>query len=106
MLRGCHALLAGICWVQNGLSARRGERSIPAAGGESEQQRGRRAIFIATLWAVGLWAIFYVARQCGPTQALRSRLENRPNSLRQRHSYLATSTRGGGTFQNRFSSGV
>jgi hypothetical protein len=24
--------LAGICWVQNGLSARRGERSIPAGG--------------------------------------------------------------------------
>src|SRR5271163_4872588 len=56
----------------------------------TDEQRGRRPIFNATLRAGASWLFFRVARSTHMTQiwALRSRLEKQPTDLRRRHHYL------------------
>jgi hypothetical protein len=56
----------------------------------TDEQRGRRPIFNATLRAGASWLFFRVARSTRMTQiwALRSRLEKQPTDLRRRHHYL------------------
>ncbi len=60
----------------------------------TDEQRGRRPIFIATLWAGASWLFFRVARSTRMTQiwALRSRLEKQPTDLRQYTSYFGDRT--------------
>ena len=60
----------------------------------TDEQRGRRPIFIATLWAEASWLFFRVARSTRMTQiwALRSRLEKQPTDLRRRHYYMRDGT--------------
>ena len=99
-----------VCCVQNGPPPRRDEGACPmrpvtenrAKRGSrsifsphrSGNQRWRRAIFNAALRAGRLLAIFHVARSASVThtQALRSRLENRQNPLRQMSPYFLNST--------------
>ena len=66
----------------------------------TDEQRGRRPIFIATLWAGASWLFFRVARSTRMTQiwALRSRLEKQPTDLRQYTSYFGDRTLGLGCF--------
>src|ERR1700676_1702615 len=56
----------------------------------TDEQRGRRPIFNATLRAAASWLFFCVARSTRMTQiwALRSRLEKQPTDLRRRHHYM------------------
>src|ERR1700732_610821 len=56
----------------------------------TDEQRGRRPIFNATLRAGASWLFFRVARSTRMTQiwALRSHLEKQPTDLRRRHHYL------------------
>ena len=72
------------CCDQNGPSARR-EEGAYLNRYVTDEQRGRRPIFIATLWAVASWLFFRVARSTRMTQiwVLRSRLEKQPTDLRQ-----------------------
>jgi hypothetical protein len=58
--------------------------------------RGRRPIFIATLWAGASWLFFRVARSTRMTQiwVLRSRLEKQPTDLRQYTCYFGDRTLG------------
>jgi CheY-like chemotaxis protein len=60
----------------------------------TDEQRGRRPIFIATLWAGASWLFFRVARSTRMTRiwALRSRLEKQPTDLRQNTSYFGDRT--------------
>jgi hypothetical protein len=60
----------------------------------TEEQRSRRPIFIATLWAGASWLFFRVARSTRMTRirALRSRLEKQPADLRQNTSYFGDRT--------------
>ena len=60
----------------------------------TDEQRSRRPIFIATLWAGASWPFFRVARSTRITQiwALRSRLEKPPTDLRQNTSYFGDRT--------------
>ena len=60
----------------------------------TDEQRSRRPIFIATLWAGASWLFFRVARSTRMTQiwALRSRLEKQPTDLRQNTSYFGDRT--------------
>jgi hypothetical protein len=60
----------------------------------TDEQRSRRPIFIATLWAEVSWLFFRVARSTHMTQiwALRSRLEKQPTGLRQNTSYYGDRT--------------
>jgi hypothetical protein len=60
----------------------------------TDEQRSRRPIFIATLWAGASWLFFHVARSTRMIQtwALRSRLEKRPTDLRQNTSYFGDRT--------------
>jgi hypothetical protein len=62
----------------------------------TDEQRGRRPIFNATLRAGTSWLFFRVARSTRMTQiwALRSRLEKQPTDLRRRHHYLRDGTLG------------
>ncbi len=62
----------------------------------TDEQRSRRPIFIATLWAGASWLFFRVARSTRMTQiwALRSRLEKQPTDLRQNTSYFGDRTLG------------
>src|SRR5580704_10124275 len=81
------------CCVQNGPPARR-EEGAYLNRYVTDEQRGRRPIFIATLWAGASWLFFRVARSTRMTQiwALRSRLEKQPTDLRQHTSYLGDRT--------------
>jgi hypothetical protein len=56
----------------------------------TDEQRGRRPIFNATLRAGASWLFFRVARSTRMTQiwVLRSRLEKQPTDLRRRRHYL------------------
>src|SRR5271165_6652931 len=56
----------------------------------TDEQRGRRPIFIATLRAGASWLFFRVARSTRMTQiwVLRSRLEKQPTDLRQYTCYF------------------
>src|SRR5208283_173501 len=56
----------------------------------TDEQRGRRPIFNATLRAGASWPFFRVARSTRMTKiwALRSRLEKQPTDRRRRHHYL------------------
>jgi hypothetical protein len=56
----------------------------------TDEQRGRRPIFNATLRAAASWLFFRVARSTRMTQiwALRSRLEKQPTDLRRHHHYM------------------
>ena len=61
----------------------------------TDEQRSRRPIFIATLWAEASWLFFL--RRGGSTRmtqiwALRSRLEKQPTDLRQNISYFGDRT--------------
>ena len=49
----------------------------------TDEQRGRRPVFIATLWAGASWLFFRVARSTRMTQiwVLRSRLEKQQSPL-------------------------
>src|SRR5208282_943617 len=60
----------------------------------TDEQRGRRPIFIATLWAGASWLFFRVARSTRMTQiwVLRSRLEKQPTDLRQCTCYFGDRT--------------
>src|ERR1700722_19152156 len=83
------------CCDQNGPPARRSEPDWWMEGAYlkryvTDEQRSRRPIFIATLWAGVSWLFFRVARSTRMTQiwALRSRLEKQPTDLRQITSYF------------------
>ena len=67
------------CCDQNGPPARR-EEGAYLNRYVTDEQRSRRPIFIATLWAGASWLFFRVARSTRMTQiwALRSRLEKQP----------------------------
>src|ERR1700739_2545426 len=60
----------------------------------TDEQRSRRPIFIATLWAGASWLFFRVARSTRMNKiwALRSRLEKQPTDLRQSTSYFGDRT--------------
>jgi hypothetical protein len=62
----------------------------------TDEQCGRRPIFIATLWAGASWLFFRVARSTRMTRiwALRSCLEKQPTDLRQNTSYFGDRTLG------------
>ena len=72
------------CCDQNGPPARR-EEGAYLNRYVTDEQRSRRPIFIATLWAGASWLFFRVARSTRMTQiwALRSRLEKQPTDLRR-----------------------
>jgi hypothetical protein len=81
--------------VQNGPSARR-EEGAYLNRYVTDEQRGRRPIFNATLRDGASWLFFRVARSTRMTQiwALRSRLEKQPTDRRRRHHYLRDGTLG------------
>jgi hypothetical protein len=81
------------CCDQNGPPARR-EEGAYLNRYVTDEQRSRRPIFIATLWAGASWLFFRVARSTRMTQiwALRSRLEKQPTDLRQNTSYFGDRT--------------
>ena len=60
----------------------------------TDEQRGRRPIFIATLWAGASWPFFRVARSTRMTQiwVLRLRLEKQPTDFRQYTCYFGDRT--------------
>jgi hypothetical protein len=60
----------------------------------TDEQRGRRPIFIATLWAGAGWLFLCVALSARMVQigALRSRLEKQPTDLRQNTCYFEDRT--------------
>jgi len=66
----------------------------------TDEQRSRRPIFIATLWAVAIWLFFRVARSTRmiqiwallPPVRLGPRLEKQPTDLRQNASYFGDRT--------------
>src|ERR1700676_5404780 len=60
----------------------------------TDEQRSRRPIFIATLWAGAGWLFFCVARSARMIQigALRSRLEKQPTDSRQNRCYFGDRT--------------
>jgi hypothetical protein len=62
----------------------------------TDEQRSRRPIFIATLWAGASWLFFRAARSTRMAKiwALRSRLEKQPTDLRQNTSYFGDRTLG------------
>jgi len=62
----------------------------------TDEQRRRRPIFFATLWAGAGWLFFRVTRstRMAHIRALRSRLEKQPTDLRQYTSYLGDRTLG------------
>ena len=62
----------------------------------TDEQRSRRLIFIATLWAGASWLFFRVARSTRMIQiwVLRSRLEKQPTDLLQTTSYFGDRTLG------------
>jgi hypothetical protein len=72
----------------------------------TDEQRSRRPIFIATLWAGASWLFFRVARSTRMTRiwALRSRLEKQPTDLRQNTSYFGDRTLEGQPYFNTFPS--
>jgi hypothetical protein len=78
------------CCDQNGPPARRSEPDWRLEGAYlngyvTDEQRSRRPIFIATLWAVPSWLFFRVARslRIDSRYARRSRLEKQPTDLRR-----------------------
>src|ERR1700726_3786232 len=81
------------CCDQNGPPARR-EEGAYLNGYVTDEQRSRRPIFIATLWAGASWLFFGVARSTRMThiRALRSRLEKQPTDLRQYTCYFGDRT--------------
>src|ERR1700687_6041290 len=81
------------CCDQNGPSARRKEGAYLNRY-VTDEQRSRRPIFIATLWAGASWPFFRVARSTRMTQiwVLRSRLEKQPTDLRQYTCYFGDRT--------------
>ena len=81
------------CCDQNGPPARR-EEGAYLNRYVTDEQRSRRPIFIATLWAGASWLFFRVARSTRMIQiwALRSRLEKQPTDLRQNTSYFGDRT--------------
>jgi hypothetical protein len=58
--------------VQNGPPARR-EEGAYLNGYVTDEQRGRRAIFNATLWAASSWLFFCVARSARPAPFIKRR---------------------------------
>src|ERR1700736_3268999 len=60
----------------------------------TDEQRSRRPIFIATLWAGAGWLFFCVARSARMIQigALRSRLEKQPTASRQNRCHFGDRT--------------
>src|SRR6202140_1620344 len=85
----------GFRCVQNGPSARR-EEGAYLNRYVTDEQRGRRPIFNATLRAAASWLFFRVARSTRMTQiwALRSRLEKQPTDLRRHRHYRRDCTPG------------
>src|SRR6202140_2444536 len=88
------------CCDQNGPPARR-EEGAYLNRYVTDEQRSRRPIFIATLWAGASWLFFRVARSTRMTQIwalLRQsgsdRLEKQPTDLRQNSSYFGDRTLG------------
>jgi hypothetical protein len=82
-----------LCCDQNGPPAR-SEEGAYLDRYVTDEQRSRRPIFIATLWAGASWLFFRVARSTRMTKiwALRSRLEKQPTDLRQSTSYFGDRT--------------
>jgi hypothetical protein len=68
--------------------------SLKMERGVTDEQRGRRPIFIAILWAGASWLFFCVALSARMIQigALRSRLEKQPTDLRQNTCYFGDRT--------------
>src|SRR6266436_9340995 len=83
----------GLRCVQTWPSARR-EEGAYLKRYVTDEQRGRRPIFNATLRAAASWLFFCVARSTRMTQiwALRSRLEKQPTDLRQNTCYFGDRT--------------
>src|SRR6202047_1341391 len=83
------------CCDQNGPPARR-EEGAYLNRYVTDEQRSRRPIFIATLWAGASWLFFRVARSTRMTQiwALRSRLEKQPTDRRRNSRDLGDGTLG------------
>src|SRR6202040_3427935 len=81
---------------QGGPSRTGGRRGAYLNRYVTDEQRSRRPIFIATLWAEASWLFFHVARSTRMTKiwALRSRLEKQPPDLRQNTSYFGDRTLG------------
>src|ERR1700726_1349588 len=86
------------CCDQNGPPARR-EEGAYLNRYVTDEQRSRRPIFIATLWAGASWPFFRVARSTRVTQIWSlyrqsgsDRLEKRPTDLRQNTSYFGDRT--------------
>src|ERR1700730_6015294 len=69
----------------------------------TDEQRSRRPILIATLWAGASWLFFRVSRSTRMTKiwASRSRLEKQPTDLRQSTSYFGDRTQGQKIASNR-----
>src|SRR6202790_4861912 len=92
------------CCDQNGPPARRSEPDWRMEGADlkryvTDEQRSRRPIFIATLWAGASWLFFRVARSTRMTkiwvllrQSGSDRLEKQPTDLRQNTSYFGDRT--------------
>jgi hypothetical protein len=97
------------CCDQNGPPARRSEPDWRMEGAYlnryvTDEQRSRRPIFTATLWAGARWLFFRVARSTRMTkirallrQSGSDRLEKQPTDLRQNTSYFGDRTLGAGT---------
>src|SRR5580692_3836760 len=86
------------CSDQNGPPARR-EEGAYLNRYVTDEQRSRRPIFIATLWAGASWLFFRVARSTRMTkiwallrQSGSDRLEKQPTDLRQNTSYFGDRT--------------
>ena len=88
------------CCDQNGPPARR-EEGAYLNRYVTDEQRSRRPIFIATLWAGASWLFFRVARSTRMAkiwallrQSGSDRLEKQPTDLRQNTSYFGDRTLG------------
>src|SRR6201985_198973 len=81
------------CCDQNGPPARR-EEGAYLNRYVTDEQRSRRPIFIATLWAGDSWLFFRVSRSIRVTQigAIPPHLEKQPTDLRQYPSYSGDKT--------------
>src|SRR6516165_8503062 len=80
---------------QNGPPARREEGAYPGRYA-TEEQRGRRPIFIATLWAAASWLFFRVARssRIALDMLVARALKNSQLTCGERHAYFGDRTLG------------
>jgi hypothetical protein len=92
---------------QNGSQARRSEPDWQLEGAylnryATDEQRSRRPIFIATLWATASWLFFRVARSSridldmlvATASPARTALKNSQLTCGERHAYFGNRTQG------------